>query len=276
MLYIERAKKFRVKKRLGQNFLVNEEIIDKIVDTANISPDETIIEIGAGLGFVTEKIARKAKKIIAVELDSDAVFELRKLPFPNIEVVQQDILKTDFSQLTDKPVKIIANIPYYITSPILAHILGEIDQPGWGNRELTKEIILMVQYEVAKRIIANEKSPAKEYGLLSILVNYRCETEFICKVPPGCFFPAPKVDSALLRLSILKEPKFKLENPVLFRKITQAAFGMRRKTIKNALINKGFNREKVINALKNTGIDPKRRGETFSISEFDNISRFLI
>ncbi len=275
MRYIERAKKFRAKKRLGQNFLVDEKIIDKIIDTAEVCPDETVIEIGAGLGFVTEKLAQKAGKIIAIELDDDAVFELRKLPYPNIKVVQQDILKTDFSRLTERPVKVIANIPYYITSPILAHLLGEIDQVHWKNRELTKEIILMVQYEVAKRIIADEKSSAKEYGLLSILVNYRCETGFICKVPAGSFYPAPKVDSALVKLSVLKKPAVELNNPALFRKITQAAFGMRRKTIKNALVNKGFEPDKVINALKNAGIDPKKRGETLSINAFNNLSRSL-
>ncbi len=274
MRYIERAKKFRTKKRLGQNFLVDEAMIDKIIDTAGLSPDETVIEIGAGLGFVTEKLARSVKKVIAIELDDDAVFELDKLPFSNIEVVQQDILKTRFSELVDTPVKVIANIPYYITSPILAHLIGEIDQLQWKNRELISEIILMVQLEVARRVIADEKSPSKEYGLLSIMVNYWCETEFICKVPASSFFPAPKVDSAIIKLNIRQKPAIKLHNPGLFREITRAAFGMRRKTIKNALVNKGFEKDKVVFALENAGIDPKQRGETLSIEDFKKLSDY--
>lgn len=273
--YIEKAKKFRAKKKLGQNFLVDEKYNEKIIETACLSPDETVIEIGAGLGFVTERLAQEAKKVIAIELDDDAVFELNKLPYSNINVVQQDILKTDFSQLVEAPVKLVANIPYYITSPILLHILGEIDQPHWKNRELAREIILMVQYEVAKRIIADEKSHSKEYGLLSILVNYWCRTEFICKVPAKSFYPAPKVDSAIVKLTAREEPAVKIENPALFRKVTQAAFGMRRKTLKNALVNNGFEAEKVVFAMEKAGIGLKQRGETLSIKEFSNLCSFL-
>jgi len=307
--YIERAKKFRTKKRLGQNFLVDKEIIDRIIKTANLTSDETVIEIGAGAGFVTEELAKRVKKVIAIELDEDAVRELKKLPYSNIEIFNQDILKTDFSQFVDmpkqkwfsdlekpqkleeliisesritnsqipcyKPVKVIANIPYYITSPILAHLIGEIDQIHWKNRELISEIILMVQYEVAKRIIATEKSPSKEYGLLSILVNYRCLTELICKVPAKSFYPAPKVDSALLKLTLRQEPLVNISNPKLFRKITQAAFGTRRKTIKNALLNKGFNEKTILYTFEKAGIDPKIRGERLSINNFNNLTEIF-
>jgi len=273
--YLKRAKKFRTKKRLGQNFLVDGNIITTIISIADIKNDETILEIGPGAGFVTEQLAQRAKKVIAVELDPDAIEVLKKLPFQNIELIRQDILKVNFCEITQTPVKIVANIPYYITSPILSHILGEIDQPEWKNRELTSEIILMVQYEVAKRLVADEKSSAKEYGLLSILVNYWCETEFICKVPAESFYPAPKVDSALVRLKIRTEPLIKLDNPAMFRQITQAAFGKRRKTIKNALVMSGFEPEKVATALEKADIDPNRRGETLSIKDYNNICYFL-
>lgn len=275
MNYLERAKRFRTKKRLGQNFLVDNAVIDRIIEAASISPDDTVIEIGAGAGFVTEKLAQKAKRVIAIELDEDAVAELKKLPFDNLEVVHRDILKTNFSDIMDSPVKVVANIPYYITSPILAHLLGEIDQPEWKNRELISEIVLMVQYEVAKRIVANENSPAKEYGLLSILVNYWCETEFICKVKAGSFYPAPKVDSALVRLVIRKEPTIKTDNPALFKKITKAAFGTRRKNIKNALTSGGFEQEKVSYALQKLGIDPNTRGEKLSMADYARLADIL-
>lgn len=268
MDYITRAKKFRTKKRLGQNFLVDENVINTIINEANIKQDDIVLEIGPGIGFVTEQLAQKAQKVIAVELDEDAIRILKKLPFKNIEIFQQDILQTDLKELLHAPAKVVANIPYYITSPILSHLLGEIDQPEWENRELVSEILLMVQYEVAKRLVADEKSGSKEYGLLSILVNYWCETELIQKVPASCFYPPPKVDSAIVRLKLRKEPAIKLDNPTLFRHITQAAFGMRRKTIKNALVKHGFDADKVNLALEKANINPIRRGETLSMADF--------
>lgn len=268
MNYIQRARQFKTKKRLGQNFLVDENIIQKIIDEASLNTDDTIIEIGAGAGFVTEKIAEIVKKVIAIELDENAIEVLKELPNKNIEIVHQDILKTDISELVDSPVKIIANIPYYITSPIIAHLLGEIDDFNNKNRQGIKEIILMVQYEVAKRIVADEKSPSKDYGLLSILVNYWAETEFICKVPAKSFYPAPKVDSALIKLKIRQKPLVEVENTKLFRKIIKAAFGTRRKTLKNALMQSGFPAEIILKALEKTNINPDRRGETLSMEEY--------
>jgi len=266
--YIQRAKQFRTKKRLGQNFLVDEKIINKIIDEAALNPGDTVIEIGAGAGFVTEKLAELAKKVIAVELDEDAIEVLQKLPYENIEIIHEDILKTDIAGLVQEPVKIIANIPYYITSPIMAHLLGEVDEPVNKNSQSIKEIILMVQYEVAKRIVANEKSPSKDYGLLSILANYRAETEFICKVPSKSFYPAPKVDSAIIKLKIRPKPLVGVENLKLFRRIIKAAFGTRRKTLKNALLQGGFSQEVILKASAKAEIDLNRRGETLSMQEY--------
>jgi len=266
--YIQRAKQFKTKKRLGQNFLVDEIIIQKIIDKADLSSEDTIIEIGAGAGFVTEKLAEIAKKVIAIELDENAIEVLQQLPYENIEIIHQDILKTNISELVNSPVKIIANIPYYITSPIIAHLLGEIDDIDNKNRQSITEIILMVQYEVAKRITADEKSPSKEYGLLSILANFWAETEFICKVPSKSFYPAPKVDSALIKLKIRQKPLVELENPKLFRRIIKAAFGTRRKTLKNALLQGGFPSEVLSQAFEKTGINSDRRGETLSMQEY--------
>ncbi len=268
MDYIKRAREFRTKKSLGQNFLVDENIINKIINEASLTPNDTVIEIGAGAGFVTEKLAPVAKKVIAIELDDKAVNVLQKLPYENIEIIHQDILKTDISELVDNPVKVVANIPYYITSPIIAHLLGEIDEDDNKNRKCVQEIILMVQYEVARRIIANEKSPSKDYGLLSILVNYWAETKLLCKVPSSSFYPAPKVDSALLKLTVRESPLVSLENPKLFRRIIKAAFGTRRKTLKNALMQGGFSAEILLKAFEKTRINPERRGETLSLQEY--------
>ncbi|EKE04240.1 MAG: Ribosomal RNA small subunit methyltransferase A [uncultured bacterium] len=275
MDYIKRARQFKAKKRLGQNFLVDSRIIQRIIAEANLSKDETVLEIGAGLGFVTEELAKTVNKVIAIEIDPDAIKELTSLPYSNIEIIDRDILKVDISELVDKPVKIIANIPYYITSPILVHLLGEIDQNNYKNREYISEIILMVQYEVAKRIVATEKSSSKEYGLLSILANYWADTELICKVPASSFYPAPKVDSALIKLKVRQEPIIQVSNPKLFRRVIQGAFGQRRKNIKNALTNAGFDSNTVTAALLKSNIEPGRRGETVSIEEYRDLTEAI-
>ena len=170
MDYLQRAKYFRTKKRLGQNFLINGEVITDIIEYAQLTKEDTVLEIGSGVGFVTEQLIKHAGRVIAVELDEEAIKELEKLNAENLEIIHKDILKTDISELADgKKLKIVANIPYYITSPILAHLLGEIDDLHNKNRESVSEIILMVQEEVARRIVATEKSQGKQYGFVSIL-----------------------------------------------------------------------------------------------------------
>lgn len=275
MNYIKRARDFQTKKKLGQNFLINENVIKTIVNLANISKEDTILEIGPGIGFVTEQIANLAKKVIAVEIDDDAITQLNKLGFDNLEIINQDILKTDISQLSNDSLKVIANIPYYITTPILVHLLGEIEQTNYPTRDKIKEIIFMVQYEVAKRITANQNNQNKEYGLTSILANYWCDTEFICKVPAKDFYPAPKVDSAIIKLKFKQTPAVHLNNPKLFKTVINACFNKRRKNIKNALTMSGFDKEIISKALELSGFDETIRGEKLSIKEFkiltDNI-----
>ena len=204
--YLQRAKFFRTKKRLGQNFLINSDVISDIIDYANLTKDDTVLEIGPGAGFVTEQLVKYAGKVIAVELDEEAVKELEKLECKNLKIIHDDILKTDISSLTDKNLKVIANIPYYITSPIIAHLLGEIDDLANKNRNKITDIILMVQEEVARRIIATEKSPAKQYGLLTILSQFWAECSIIRFVGRKSFYPAPKVNSALVSMKVRKEP----------------------------------------------------------------------
>lgn len=274
--YIRRAKAFKTKKRLGQNFLVDEKIIRAILDSAEISSEDTVVEIGAGVGFVTEQLVRLAKKVIAIELDEDAIKELKKIPCDNLIILHQDILKTDLSELCAEKIKIVANIPYYITTPIIAHLLGEIDDLDNKNRNKIKEIILMVQKEVAQRIAADEKSPSKHYGLLSILSQFWAECKVVKTVGAECFYPSPKVDSALVKFVVCREPKVKLSDYKHFRKIIKAAFSQRRKNIKNCLLSAGFSKENIEISLKNIGIEQNRRGETISVEKFALLSRELL
>ncbi len=274
MNYFERAKRFRAKKKLGQNFLIDENTIETILDVSDISQNDTVVEIGAGLGFVTEQLVKLAKKVYAVELDEDMVNELDKINAANLEILHKDILKTDLSQFGQN-IKVVANIPYYITSPILAHLLGEIDDLENKNRTSISQIVLMVQYEVAKRLIANEKSPSKEFGLLSILAQFWADVEFIKKVPAHSFFPAPKVDSAVVKLSIRQEPLLKLSNYEFFRKVIKACFATRRKNIKNSLINAGFAKNAVEQTLKDLDIAENIRGESLSIAQMGILSEKL-
>ena len=274
--YFQRAKYFRTKKRLGQNFLINGEVIQDIIDFADISPEDTILEIGPGVGFVTEQLVKKAKKVIAVELDEEAIKELEKLNAPNLEIIHNDILKTDISSLTDERIKVVANIPYYITSPIIAHLLGEIDDLDNKNRERIKDIILMVQEEVARRIVATEKSSSKQYGLLTILSQFWADCSILKLVGRKSFYPAPKVNSALVSLKVRKEPKLKLSDYKHFRKTIKSAFSQRRKTLKNCLVSNGFDKIKVQNAISKMNLDENIRGERLSIEQFGELSELLI
>ena len=276
MNYFERAKFFRTKKRLGQNFLINGEVIQDIIEEANITSDDTIVEIGPGVGFVTEQLVKYAKKVIAIELDEEAIRELNKLDAPNLEIIHNDVLKTDLSELTDGEFKVVANIPYYITSPIIAHLLGEIDDLNNKNRSKIKDIILMVQEEVARRMCADETSSGKQYGLLTILSQFWADVNIFRLVGRKSFFPAPKVNSALVKLVVRKEPKLKLSDYTHFRKVIKAGFAQRRKTLKNCLLSGGFPKEKVTTALSNLNIDENIRGEKLSIEMFGKLSEELI
>lgn len=274
MNYFERAKKFRAKKRLGQNFLVDKSAIETILDVSDINKDDIVVEIGPGLGFVTEQLVLLAKKVYAIELDEDMVNELSKINADNLEIIHKDILKTDLSRFGNN-IKVVANIPYYITSPILAHLLGEVDDLENKNRNSISQVVLMVQYEVAKRLTANEKSPSKEFGLLSILAQFWSDVEFIKKVPSRSFFPAPKVDSAIVKLTVRKEPLLKISNYSFFRKVVKGCFATRRKNIKNSLVNVGFAKNAVEKTLKDLNIDENLRGETLSINQIGNLSEKL-
>lgn len=276
MDYLQRAKAFRTKKRLGQNFLIDNDVIQAIIANANISKEDTVLEIGPGIGFVTEQLVQHAKQVIAVELDEDAVKKLEKNKCGNLKIIHQDILKTDLSTLTNERVKIVANIPYYITSPILAHLLGEIDDLENKNRSLISEIILMVQFEVAQRIVATEKSPSKQYGLLSVLSQFWADCKLIKKVGRKSFYPSPKVDSAFVKITVRESPLLELSDYKHFRKTIKAGFAQRRKNIKNCLLSAGFSKENIQKSLETLGIEKNTRGEAISIEQFGKLSQELL
>ena len=273
--YLQRAKYFRTKKRLGQNFLINPEVISDIIKFADIKPEDTVLEIGPGVGFVTEQLVKYAKKVIAVELDEEAIKELSNENFDNLEIIHADILKTDLSDLCDGKLKVVANIPYYITSPIIAHLLGEIDDLENKNRSKIEDIILMVQEEVARRIVATEKSSGKQYGLLTILSQFWAECSILRLVGRKSFYPAPKVNSALVLMKVRKEPLLQLTDYSFFRKVIKAGFSQRRKTLKNCLLGAGFDKNKCETAISKMALDENIRGEKLSINQFGELSERL-
>lgn len=274
MNYFERAKSYRAKKRLGQNFLTDGNVIDTILETADIQPEDTVVEIGPGLGFVTEQLVKYAKTVYAVELDEDMVRELKKINAPNLNIIHADILKTDLSQFGSN-IKVVANIPYYITSPIIAHLLGEVDDLNNKNRNSLSEITMMTQWEAALRITADENSPEKAYGLLTILSQFYADTEIIEFVNAKSFFPSPKVNSAIVKFNVHKEPKIKLNDYTFFKKVTKACFGTRRKNIKNSLLNGGFSKDAVQKTLSELSLPESIRGETLSIEKLGQLSEKL-
>lgn len=273
--YIERAKYFKTKKRLGQNFLVDGAVISGIIELAQISPEDTVVEIGPGVGFVTEQLIKHAKEVIAIELDEEAIRELEKLNAPNLRIIHADILKTDLSGLCESKVKVVANIPYYITSPIIVHLLGEIDDLNNQNRGKITDILLMVQEEVARRMAATPQSPSKQYGLLSILSQFWAQVEIVRLVGAKSFYPAPKVNSALVKLVVRETPRLELKDYKHFRRVVKAAFSQRRKNIKNCLVSGGFVKDKVVAVLSSLGLDENIRGEKLSIEQFGKLSEAL-
>ena len=273
--YLQRAKFFRTKKRLGQNFLINPDVLSDIIEYSGVTKDDIVLEIGPGVGFVTEQLVKYAKKVIAVELDEEAIKELEKLDCDNLQIIHQDILKTDISSLCEEKIKVVANIPYYITSPIIAHLLGEVDDLSNKNRNSITDIIFMVQEEVARRMTASENSPSKQYGLLTILSQFWADCSIIRLVGRKSFYPAPKVNSALVRLQVRQEPLIKSDDYTFFKKVVKSAFSQRRKTLKNCLIKDGFEKNKVEQAIKSLGLDENIRGEKLSIEQFGDLSEKL-
>ncbi|MDD7795100.1 16S rRNA (adenine(1518)-N(6)/adenine(1519)-N(6))-dimethyltransferase RsmA [Clostridium sp. 'White wine YQ'] len=260
---------FRFTKSLGQNFLIDDSVLEDIVSGAEIGPDDLVIEIGPGVGTLTRELLKKAKKVVAIELDSELIPILTDElgDNPNFRLVHEDALKVDFNEIIgeEKSVKLVANLPYYVTTPIIARLLNE----GYNFKSLT----IMIQKEVAERI--NSEPNCKEYGAISILVQYFCDTKIIRKVSPASFMPRPKVDSIVIRLDKLDKPRAELKDKELFFSIVRNSFNMRRKTLWNALKSFGLSKEDLEEVFLKAGIDQKRRGETLSIEEFGELANSL-
>ena len=269
---IIQAHGFKVRKALGQNFLMDANIIEKIVAAAELTDQDLAFEIGPGLGVLTRRMARSASQVIAVELDTHLLPILQETlaEYPNASVVHGDALKVDFDKLAEdrtdgvfgqggKSYKLVANLPYYITTPLLIHLISS----GFNLERL----VVMMQKEVADRLQASPGG--KEYGSLSVLVQYYTLPEIVTKVPKTVFYPAPEVDSAVIRLTRRKTPPVQVANEELFFKVVRAAFGQRRKTLINSLTGSGLaDKETWQEVLSNAGIDSARRGETLSLEEF--------
>lgn len=265
--YIMEKYGFRFSKSLGQNFLIDEHIIDKICDGAEIGPEDYVLEIGPGIGVMTQEMAQRAKKVVAVEIDRALIPVLGETlaDLDNVTVVHADVLDLDLKALIaehfgDQKPKVVANLPYYVTTPIIMMLLEE------GIP--VSDIVVMIQKEVADRIAA--KPSTKAYGALSVVTQYYTEPSIIVKVPRTVFMPQPNVDSVVIRMTLREAPPVQLDDTDLFFRVIKAAFGQRRKTLLNALSAGGFgkNKEDLSQVMNSVGIDPIRRGETLSIDEF--------
>ena len=266
----------RPDKRLGQNFLIDEEVIAAIIDGSGNSGDTLALEIGPGTGALTLPLAERAGRVIAVELDGDMIEGLRIKTFgmDNVEIINADILETDIKAISEaamkehglKELRIIGNLPYYITTPIIMKLLD--DDIG------AKSITVMMQKEVADRIAAEPGTRAD--GAITYRVHYRAEVTELIDVPRECFYPVPGVDSAVLRLDLRDEPPVKVRDEKLLMSVIRAGFSMRRKTLLNALASlEGYDREALSRALSAAGIDPGRRAESLTLEEFARLSDSL-
>ena len=264
---------FKFSKSLGQNFLIDDNVIDKILNGARLSEGDNIIEVGPGIGTLTREMGKIADKVVAIEIDKSLIPILKETlgEFDNIEVVNNDILKVNIEELVkekfdNKPIKLVANLPYYITTPIVMKFLEE-------NIPVT-DIVVMVQKEVADRM--NAKPSTKDYGALSVAVQYYCDTEIVAKAPRHMFIPQPNVDSTVIGLHVREEKKYNVDNKDIFFKTVKASFGQRRKTLLNSLGGLGFlNKDEIKEVLKQSNIDEKRRGETLTIEEFATLSNVI-
>ena len=266
---------FVFQKKFGQNFLIDTHVLDKIIRAAEIGKDDCVLEIGPGIGTMTQYLACAAKKVIAVEIDRTLIPILQDTldGYDNVKIINEDVLKVDIGKLAEeenegKPLKVVANLPYYITTPI---IMGLFE-----NHVPLQSITVMVQKEVADRMQTGPGS--KDYGALSLAVQYYAKPYIVANVPPNCFMPRPKVGSAVIRLERYKEPPVKTENEKLMFRIIRASFNQRRKTLANGLKNSAeldFTKEEIEEAITGLGKGTSVRGEALTLQDFANLSNIL-
>lgn len=267
--------KFMFQKKFGQNFLIDTHVLEKIIASAGVTEDDCVLEIGPGIGTMTQYLAEHARQVVAVEIDRNLIPILKETlaDYENVEIINEDILKVDIKQLTEqynggRPIKVVANLPYYITTPIIMGLF-ESDVP-------IDNITVMVQKEVADRM--QEGPGSKDYGALSLAVQYYAQPEIVANVPPNCFIPRPTVGSAVIRLTRHREMPVKADNPKLMFRLIRASFNQRRKTLQNGLNNSPelpYTKEQVVQALEKMGLSPSVRGEALSLAQFAKLSDLL-
>lgn len=268
---------FVFQKKFGQNFLIDTHVLDKIIRAAGINENDLVLEIGPGIGTLTQYLCENAGKVIAVEIDRMLIPILKDdtlSGYDNVEIINGDILKVDIAELVKeknggRPIKVVANLPYYITTPIVMSLL---------ERELPIEsVTVMVQKEVAERMQAGPGT--KDYGALSLAVQYRADTYIAANVPPNCFMPRPAVGSCVIRLTKKKKPAVVVKSPELMFKLIRAAFNQRRKTLLNALSNSAevpFTKEEILKGLVSACIPENERGEKLGLVEFGRLADVLV
>ena len=259
---------FRFTKSLGQNFLVDMSIVEDIIKGADISKEDHVIEIGPGVGTLTRGLLEAAGKVTAIELDKKLIpiLEEELKDFDNFILINDDATKVDLEQLADgDSIKLVANLPYYLTTPIITKILN--DKTDFHS------LTIMIQKEVAERM--NAGPGTKDYGALSVLVQYYCDSKIVRTVPPESFVPRPKVDSTVIRLTKLAKPRAEVTDEALFFKVVRQAFTMRRKTLVNNLKAMGYSKELIEKVLDKADIDLKARGETLTVERFAHLANII-
>ena len=266
---------FMFQKKFGQNFLIDTHVLEKIISAAGITKNDCVLEIGPGIGTMTQYLAENAGHVVAVEIDRNLIPILKETlaDYDNVTVINEDILRVDIKALSEeynggKPIKVVANLPYYITTPIIMGLF-ESGVP-------IDNITVMVQKEVADRM--KEGPGSKDYGALSLAVQYYAEPEIVANVPPNCFIPRPNVGSAVIRLTRHKEMPVEVKDPALMFKIIRASFNQRRKTLQNGLGNAPelpYTKEQIAAAIAEMGLTPTIRGEALSLAQFAQLSDIL-
>ena len=264
--------RFNFQKKFGQNFLIDIHVLDKIIDASGVTEDDFVLEIGPGIGTMTQYLCERAREVVAVEIDKNLIPILSDTlkNYSNVTVINEDILKLDICKLAEeknqgKPIKVVANLPYYITTPI---IMGLVE-----SHVPIDSITIMVQKEVAERM--QEKPGSKEYGALSLAVQYYAKPEIVANVPPNCFMPRPNVGSAVIRLTRHEKPPVEVEDEKLMFRIIRASFNQRRKTLANGLNNSPeihLPKEVIQESIVSLGVPENIRGEALSLEQFAELS----
>ncbi|MBS5064870.1 MAG: 16S rRNA (adenine(1518)-N(6)/adenine(1519)-N(6))-dimethyltransferase RsmA [Hungatella hathewayi] len=266
---------FAFQKKFGQNFLIDTHVLEKIIDAAGVTKEDMVLEIGPGIGTMTQYLAENARQVVAVEIDKNLIPILEETlkEYDNVTVLNDDILKVDIGRLAEeyndgRPIKVVANLPYYITTPIIMGLF-ESNVP-------VDNITVMVQKEVADRMQVGPGS--KDYGALSLAVQYYAEPYIVANVPPNCFIPRPNVGSAVIRLTRHQEPPVQVKDSKLMFKLIRASFNQRRKTLQNGLNNSpeiSYTKEQIIAAIDSLGVSPTIRGEALTLEQFARLSNYL-